>query len=121
MREKILILDDNEQDRKGMAIALEKEGWGRVRLAEKGLEAVSLVNNYRPDVILIDVVLQDEDGFDVCRQIRAIEGFRPLMIMVTGHLEAIIAEKARTSGADEIIEKIPGFKNIGPAIRSLLK
>ncbi len=116
MIKKILVIDDDSQDRKGMGVALEKAGYAKVRFAEKGTEAIEVVNSFRPDIILVDVVLVEEDGFDVCRQIRAIKGFRPLIIMITGHLEAIIAEKARNSGADEIIEKIPGFTNIGPTI-----
>ncbi len=102
-----------------MAIALEKGGYGMIRSAEKGEDAISIVNSYRPDILLIDVVLNNEDGFDICRQVRAIEGFRPIIVMITGHLEAIIAEKARTSGADEIIQKIPAFTNIVPTIKRL--
>ena len=118
---KILIIDDESSDRKAMAIALEKDGYHAFLFAETDQDGIEKARSFKPDVILIDVVLRGVDGFDVCKTIRAIEVVQSKIVMITGHLDAIEVAKARTSGADEIIEKIPGFTNIGKTIASVIK
>ena len=120
MSKKILIIDDEGPDRKGMAIALGKEGYSEVLLADTGDAGVEMAKSFNPDVILIDVVLKDMDGFDVCKRIKK-ESAGARIIMITGHLDAVNAEKARNSDADEIIEKTVGFVNIGKTIMDLDK
>jgi DNA-binding response OmpR family regulator len=112
MDKKILIVDDEEQDRKGMAVALARAGLSQIAFADTGEKAVALAQEFRPDVTLVDVVIPPMDGFDVCRQIKALDGLNTIVIIITGHLEAVEVQKARTSGADEIIQKEPGFGNI---------
>lgn len=119
MEKKILIVDDEEQDRKAMAAVLEKEGYGNVVCTDTGKNAVEITKTSKPDVIVIDVVLQDIDGFDLCKLIRSLEGNKPKIIMITGHIDAVNAEKARASGADELILKVPGFGNIGQTINNI--
>jgi len=117
MSKKILIIDDEIQDRKAMTIALQKAGYSQIESASSGKEGVERVKSFKPDIIIIDVVLQDADGFDLCKEIKAIEGLSAkVIIMITGHLDKVDAEKARASGADEIIEKILDFGNINRAI-----
>lgn len=120
MSKKILIIDDEGPDRKGMAIALGKEGLSEVLLADTGDAGIEMAKSFQPDVILIDVVLKNMDGFDVCRRIKE-QAVGAKIIMITGHLDAINAEKARNSEADEIIEKTAGFINIGQTILDLDK
>ena len=61
---KILIVDDEQQDRKSMAIALKKEGYVEISFAETAQEVIEKIESLKPDVILIDVVLREVDGFD---------------------------------------------------------
>ncbi len=116
---KILIIDDNELDRKGMAVALRKAGYRQVMSAETETEGVALARTFLPDIVIVDCVLVRLDGFDVCRDIKAIEGLNSKIIVITGHLEAVDAVKARKSGADELLEKTVGFKNIHDTIQRL--
>lgn len=117
MSKKIIIIDDNQQDRDAIAVALNREGFEDILFSELGQEGLEKVKANAPEIILIDVVLKNVDGFDICSKIRAIEGYDPKIIMVTGHLDAVDAEKARTSGANEIMEKTPGFKNLGEVVK----
>ncbi len=120
MNKKILIIDDNEQDRKGIAIALQKDGFTEIASAETGEEGITVAKTFKPDIVIIDVVLKTvDDGIDVCKKVKAIEDLTTKVIIITGHLEAIDADKARTSGASEIIEKVAGFSNIGKTIEGL--
>ena len=121
MTKKILIIDDEEHDRKAMSVVLEKEGYSDISCAETGRVGVEIAKSFKPDFIVIDVVLPDIDGFDVCKKIKNIKGFKAKIIMITGHLDAVNAKKARASGADELIEKIPGFGNIVQTIANILR
>ena len=116
---KLLIIDDDEQDRKGMTIALRKAGYRHVLSAATEAEGVSLARTFLPDIVIVDCVLTRMDGFDVCREIKSIEGLRSKIIVITGHLEAVDAAKARKSGADELLEKTVEFKNIHDTIQRL--
>jgi len=116
---RVLIIDDNEQDRKGMILALRRDGYPDIAEADSEEDGLLLARAFRPDVVIVDVVLPANDGFDVCQEIKKIDGLAPKVIVITGHLEAVKAAKARVSGADEIIEKQEGFKNIHPTILRL--
>ena len=112
MGQKVLVIDDDEQDRKGIALALKREGYEEVLLAANEMEGLELVKTFQPDAVIIDVILAQQDGFDVCRAIKNSSPAQTKVIIITGHLEAIRAAKARVSGADEILEKTAGFKDI---------
>jgi len=117
---KILIIDDEEPDRKSLTRVLEKAGYNNILCAETEKEGLETARSFKPDVILIDVVLKHGvDGFDVCKQIKSSNETKPTVIMITGHLDAIHADKARHSCADEIVEKIPGFKNLVSTIEKI--
>lgn len=119
MNPKILIIDDESADRKAMAVILEREGYRDLLFAETAAQGLEFARAHKPDIIFIDVVLDHGiDGFDICIQLRQ-EGCSSKIIMETGHLEAIIAQKARTSGANEIIEKRAGFENLGETIKNI--
>jgi len=116
---KILIIDDEGPDRKGMAVALAREGYQEVIMADTAEAGIEMTKSFQPDVIFIDVVLNGINGLDVCRQIRDLPDFKGKIIMITGHLDAVNAKHATSSGADEIIEKTIGFSNIGQTVRDV--
>jgi two-component system, cell cycle sensor histidine kinase and response regulator CckA len=121
MDQKILLIDDNVQDLKAMTIVLERAGYKDVLLAETAQRGLTVAGEKPMDIIFIDVVLdQGIDGFDICVRLRQ-QGCGAKIIMVTGHLDAVNAKKARTSGADEIIQKTPVFHNLVGAIQSVWK
>jgi len=119
MNIKILIIDDEGPDRKGMAIALAREGFNEVLTADTGDAGLEMAKSFHPEVVLIDVVLKEQNGFDICKQIKN-SGLQSKIIMITGHMDAVNAKKAIESGANEIIEKSAGFTNIGSTIRDLM-
>jgi len=118
---RVLIIDDEELDRKAMVVALKKAGYSEIECAETGRSGIEKAQSFKPDIIVIDVVLTDMDGFDACTQIKTLEGVKPKVIMITGHLDMVNAKKAVASGADEIIEKEPGYGNICRTIDAITK
>ena len=119
MNIKVLIVDDEGPDRKGMAIALGREGFNEVLTADTGDAGIEMAKSFHPEVILIDVVLREQNGFDICRKIKNL-GLKSKIIMITGHMDAVNAKNAIQSGANEIIEKSAGFTNVGSTIRDLM-
>jgi len=67
--ESILVVEDDEQIAELMRDFLEAEGF-RVRLAGSGRETSEALEQGRPDLVLLDVMLPDESGFDICRRLR---------------------------------------------------
>ncbi len=113
-------MDDNEQDLKAIGIVLQKAGFSDILFASCAEDGLRWVDIYHPDMILIDVVLRNVDGFDVCKKIRSDSTLRNRIIMVTGHLEAVDVQKARTSGADEIVEKRAGYQMLLETVKRLM-
>jgi DNA-binding response OmpR family regulator len=116
---KILIIDDEWQDRKAMTLALKKEGYKHVETADTAERGIAMAKSFNPDIVVIDVVLSNADGFDVCKKFNRMKGLGAKIVMITGHLDAVNAEKARHSGADELLVKAPSFENIGKTIKAM--
>src|SRR5437016_5851896 len=85
--QKILIVDDEAMIRKAIRLALEKEGYEVVE-AETGGEAMRRIELSKPDLILLDIMLPDVSGFDVCRDIRK-AGLRVPIIILSAKTEEI--------------------------------
>ena len=120
---RILIIDDDELDRKGLVQALARQGYSQIRCAGNGSEGMQMMTqgDDPPRIVLVDLVLPGPDGFDICQQIRGLPGGeRVKIILITGHLEAVDVSRARASGADEILEKRAGFADVHGTIERLL-
>ncbi|MGG3308617.1 response regulator transcription factor [Paenibacillus lautus] len=66
----ILLVDDEQGLCDMLTTVLKKEGFRHIRSVGTGKEAVRILTEFNPDVIILDVMLPDEDGFEVCRKIR---------------------------------------------------
>ncbi|TCO60421.1 response regulator transcription factor [Caldanaerobacter subterraneus] len=71
-QKKILIIDDEESIQDVLKTALQKEGFRQVLCAGSGEAAIELCRQENPDLIILDVMLPDIDGFEVCRRLREI-------------------------------------------------
>lgn len=114
---KILIVEDEETIRKLERINLEMEGYEVVEAAsgEEGLEVAKREN---PDIVLLDVMLPGIDGFEVCRQLRAME--REVgIIMVTAKNQDIDKIEGLEAGSDDYISKPFNPRELTLRIKSL--
>jgi DNA-binding response OmpR family regulator len=100
---KILIVDDDAMIRKAIHLALEKEGYEVVE-AETGGDALRRLEISKPDLILLDIMLPDVSGFDVCRDIRK-AGLRIPIIILSAKTEEIDVVVGLEIGADDYITK----------------
>lgn len=67
---KILIIDDETDILALLEDVLRREGFQNIRTGKSGREALALMKEYKPDILVLDIMLPDMDGFEVCRQAR---------------------------------------------------
>jgi two-component system alkaline phosphatase synthesis response regulator PhoP len=100
---RILIIEDEAVIRKAIRMACEKEGYEVVE-AENGMEGLRLTESAKPDLLLLDLMLPDVSGFDVCREIRKSGSGVPIIIL-SAKTEEIDIVVGLEIGADDYITK----------------
>lgn len=102
---KIMIVDDEEPIRELLKFNLEKAGYN-VRLAKDGVECIRLIEKECPDLLVLDLMLPEMDGLNVCRLLRQQQTFRDLpIIMLTAKGEEIDKVLGLELGADDYLTK----------------
>jgi DNA-binding NarL/FixJ family response regulator len=87
-----LIVDDNANFLEAAASLLQREGVTVVGLASSIADALERARESRPDVILVDIMLGGESGFDLARRLAEIDGDGPAVIFISTHAEADFAD-----------------------------
>ncbi len=120
MAKKVLVIDDNEQDRKIAERYLKKSGYSEIVMAVNGQEGLNKVDSDNPGLVILDTVLPDTLGFEVCRKIKDSKGSQaPVVIMMTGTVDAVDAVRARQSGADDYCVKTADGGPLLAALKNL--
>ena len=117
----VLVIDDEEDIRSILKYALEKEGY-QVHEASSGNEGLEKVNSLRPDLIVLDVMMPDMDGIEVCEQIRRSPNNDEIIIcMLTARNEDYSQIAGLESGADDYVAKPIKPKVFVSKIKALLR
>jgi CheY-like chemotaxis protein len=114
---RVLIVDDNRDFLEAASDLLEREGVHVLAVASSGPEAVVLAQDLQPDVVLVDVDLADESGFDLAARLAGATGARPAVILMSVDDEQDLAALVAPSPAVGFITKA---WLSGAAIRGLL-
>lgn len=77
---RVLVVDDEVAITDLLALAVEYEGW-QVQAAHTGFEALQLVLSFKPDLIVLDIMLPDIDGFDVLSRLRSTGNNIPVLFL----------------------------------------
>lgn len=102
-----LVVDDSKVGRLTMQKRLEAIGI-QVDMAESGQQALEFLAHHRPDLIFMDHMMPDMDGFEVTRRIKATPGMRDIPVVIaSGNDEPTFVEQARAAGAIDAITKPP--------------
>ncbi len=105
MPKKILLADDSVTIQKVVSITLAHEDFD-LTIVDNGSKAVSKAKEIKPDVILLDVVMPDKDGYQVCQEIKGNADLKNTpVILLTGTFEPFDADRAAEVGADDFIKK----------------
>jgi CheY-like chemotaxis protein len=102
---KILVVEDNEDNRRILVYRLRKIGQFEIREATNGEQAVEAVKAERPDLIFMDLKMPVMDGWEATRRIRAMDGGRTIRIIA---LTAQAMAGRRAEGALDRLRRLPG-------------
>jgi two-component system, OmpR family, alkaline phosphatase synthesis response regulator PhoP len=120
-RPKVLIADDNPQNVELLEAYL-SEVECELFTAADGEETLRAVEEHRPDLLLLDVMMPRLSGFEVCRQIRSNpEWQNTLVLMVTALNEAADFERGVQAGTDDFLTKPVNKAELLCRVRSLLR
>ena len=120
-QKKILIADDNENIREALTYLLEDEGYS-LSMAKDGAETLVRVREVHPDILFLDIMMPEINGYDVCRIIKNDPELKRIyVIMLTAKGQVAEQERGRAAGADEYIVKPFSPMEILAKIKDILK
>lgn len=120
-KRKILVVDDEKNIVELIHMNLERSGF-QVITAYTGAEAISKIMNENPDLVLLDLMLPDIDGLEVCRIIKLNEKTKDIpIIMITAKSEEADKVIGLGLGADDYITKPFGIRELEARIKTVLR
>ena len=118
-RRRILVAEDDPHIRQGLADALESEGY-EVESVVDGGEALRRYTPGRFDLLLLDIMMPERSGYDVCRAVRATDAATPI-ILLTAKGEEIDKVVGLELGADDYVTKPFGVRELLARIAAVLR
>jgi len=115
---KILVVDDEERMARFIRLNLEHDGF-QVIECYKGMQAVGLLREKMPDVVVLDVMLPDIDGFEVLQLIREVSSVPVIMLTAKGEEEDRV--KGLELGADDYVTKPFSPRELVSRVRAVLR
>ena len=114
----VLVVDDEESYRQALASGLAREGFA-VEIAGDGHEALRLFHRVHPDLVLLDVMLPDQSGIEICQQMRAL---KPVpIIMVTARDSEVDVVLGLELGASDYVAKPFRLRELVARMRAVLR
>ena len=105
-KRKVLLVDDDAELVELMTKVLEEDGRFEVRVAGNGFDAGMMVKEYQPDLIVLDVMLPDINGKEVCQRVRSDSSLEDVRILcISGMIEDDKIQELKLSGADDFLHK----------------
>ena len=104
LERRILVIDDNQDAANATAMLIAEMG-GDARVAYDGESALAMLQEYQPDVILLDIGMRGLDGYETCQRIRRVLGNGVLLVALTGFGQEQDKEKATRAGFDAHLTK----------------
>jgi adenylate cyclase len=105
MNERILVVDDTPANIQTVVAILKGQGY-QLSVATNGKQALDVVEKIRPDLILLDVMMPEMDGFETCRRIKSAEAWREIpIIFLTAKTETADLVKGFEMGAVDYVGK----------------
>ena len=119
--EKILVVDDEEHIAELIRYNLESNGY-KILSANNGIDAMKIVLEERPNLILLDLMIPGKDGYDVCKEIRSTkEVMNTPIIMLTAKSEEIDKILGLELGADDYITKPFSVRELLARVKAVLR
>jgi two-component system OmpR family response regulator len=120
MEHKILIVDDEPNIVMSLEYAFKKKGF-KVFIARDGGEALEIIKNHIPDVVLLDVMMPNVDGYETLKQIKNKKNLEATkVVFLTAKNKASDIEKGLEMGADKYLTKPFSIKKVVSEILELV-
>jgi DNA-binding response OmpR family regulator len=105
-KRKVLLVDDDIEIVEMIGKVLDEDGRFEVRIAANGFDAGMMVKEYRPDLIILDVMLPDINGKEVCHRVRSDSSLEEVRIIcISGMVEEDKVQELKLAGADDFLHK----------------
>jgi len=105
-KRKVLIVDDDEELVELLTDVFAKDGRFDIRTANNGFDAGMLVKEFRPDLVVLDVMLPDINGKEVCLRVRSDDSLEAVKIIcISGMVEQDKVAELRVAGANDFMHK----------------
>lgn len=118
MSTKVLFIDDDINICEAVRLYLENDGY-EVKTSNDGEAGIDEFKKYEPDIVLLDIMMPNKDGWQVCREIREISG-KPI-IMLTAKGEVFDKVLGLELGADDFMTKPFDMKELSVRIKAVLR
>ncbi len=121
MPKEILIVDDEPDVVVPIQFLMEQQGY-LVMVAERGEDALDLIYQYKPDLVILDILLPGIDGYEVCEIIRLDANYREVkIIFLTARDREVDIAKGLSLGADAYITKPFSNTELVAKVKELLE
>jgi DNA-binding response OmpR family regulator len=119
MKKHLLVVEDDAHIRLGLCDALRAEGYDVTECCH-GTEAIALVRQRTPDLVVLDIMLPGKSGYDVCREVRAAKSRVPIL-MLSAKGQEIDKVVGLELGADDYVTKPFSLRELLARIQALLR
>ncbi|MCL4313047.1 MAG: response regulator transcription factor [Actinobacteria bacterium] len=116
---RVLVVDDDPAVRRSLERALKLEGY-EVELAEGGRQALNVLMDHSPDAVVLDLMMPEIDGLEVCRRLRAAGDWTPILIL-TARDAVDDRVSGLDAGADDYLVKPFALAELLARLRALLR
>ena len=117
---RVLIVDDNRDGADALGLLVEALG-NQVHVTYGGMQALDVATAFRPDLMLVDLVMPDMDGFDLVTRLRQIPAFaRTKIVAITGQKDEEYQALARKVGCDAVLVKPAALAEIKAVLASVV-
>lgn len=118
MAPKIIIVDDDETMNELIRVNLQPRGYDMIS-AKNGKQALDLAREFKPDLIVLDVMMPEMDGFEVCKQLREFTDVPVLFLTAKGREQDLM--RGFEVGGDDYVRKPFSLRELEARIQALLK
>lgn len=115
----ILIVDDEVDIANSIQYVLKQEGYS-ILLAHDGLQAMQVIENQHPDLVILDVMMPGIDGYEVCRRVRATDKKTPIL-MLTARTSEVDTVVGLELGANDYIAKPVRLRELVARVKAHLR
>jgi DNA-binding response OmpR family regulator len=120
MAKRVLVVDDEPNIVMSLRFLMEREGF-QVEVASTGQAAVAALDREPADLVLLDIMMPELDGFEVCQQIRDNPAWRATkVVMLTAKGRDVERDKGLALGADEYVTKPFSTRDLVAKVKQML-